>query len=222
MDNLNSVSPRKISLFVFDFDGTLVDTLADISNSVNLTLRELGLSTLEVDAIKDCVGRGVVRLMTGALKGTGYTALDHAVELFRKHYSEHLVEQTDFYPNCRETLEYFSDKTHAIFSNKPEDFIKRILDELNFKQPFKSILGGDSLENKKPHPQGLTELMKRFKLSPEEVLMVGDTAIDIEAGKRAGVQTCGVAYGLGDPAALKESGPDYMIHDFSELKKLFC
>ena len=120
MDNLNSVSPRKISLFVFDFDGTLVDTLADIADSVNLTLRELGLSTLEVDAIKDCVGRGVVRLMTGALKGTGYTALDHAVELFRKHYSEHLVEQTDLYPNCRETLEYFSDKTHAIFSNKPD------------------------------------------------------------------------------------------------------
>ncbi|MEE9258430.1 MAG: HAD-IA family hydrolase [Nitrospinaceae bacterium] len=213
--------PRNISLFVYDFDGTLVDTLADIASSVNLALRELGLRPLDRETVKTCVGKGVVMLMTRAVEGTRFSDIPKAVEIFRKCYSEHLVDETDFYPNCRETLEHFSEKTHAIFSNKPADFIERILTELDCRKPFQFILGGDSLENKKPDPQGLHLLMEKFGVSPREVLMVGDSSLDIESGKAAGVHTCAVTYGMGDPEALRASQPDYSIDEFSELKLLF-
>jgi len=217
---LTPQQPVKISLLVYDFDGTLVDTLDDIAGSVNRTLKELGLRTLSRDAVRACVGRGVVELMTRALKETGYTDIEKSVDLFREHYSRHLVEHTDFYPHCREILEHFSGKTQAIFSNKPEEFVRQILQRLNATAPFQHILGGDSLKNKKPDPQGLHLLMEKFNVPAEEVLMIGDTAVDIEAGRAAGVHTCAVSYGLGDPEALRNSRPHYSIDSMADLKLL--
>ncbi len=212
---------KKISLFVYDFDGTLVDTMADIADSVNLALSEMKLNTLSRETIRNNVGGGVVNLMTRSLMGSGCNDIDTAVSLFRSHYNNHLLDQTDFYSNGRETVEYFSDKTNAILSNKPVAFIEKILEVLNFRQPFDSVLGGDSLDVQKPNPKGLHLLMSKFDYSAEQVLMVGDGAIDVETGKHAGVLTCGVTYGLGDPNALRDSKPDYLIDDLAQLKKLF-
>ena len=212
---------KKIFLIVYDFDGTLVDTLADIADSVNLALSEMELNTLSRETIRNNVGGGVVNLMTRSLMGSGCNDIDTAVSLFRSHYNNHLLDQTDFYPNGRETVEYFSDKTNAILSNKPVAFIEKILEALNFRQPFDSVLGGDSLDVQKPNPKGLHLLMSKFDYSAEQVLMVGDGAIDVETGKHAGVLTCGVTYGLGDPNALRDSKPDYLIDDLAQLKKLF-
>ena len=108
------------------------------------------------------------------------------------------LDQTDFYPYGREIVEYFSAKKNAILSNKPFVFIEKILRSLDFLQPFDSILGGDSLDVQKPDPKGLQFLMSKLNCSPNQVLMIGDSAIDIETGKQAEVITCGVTYGLGD------------------------
>ena len=215
-----NAEPKTLSLIVYDFDGTLVDTLADIADSVNLALKELNLRSLSREIIRAYVGGGMHRLMEQALNGTGYDDIKHAVTLFRKHYGDHLLDQTEFYPNTRETVEHFSNKKNAIFSNKPAAFIERILNALDFRHPFHAVLGGDSLDTRKPDPSGLHLLMRQFNCSPEQVLMVGDSAIDIETGKRAGAWTCGVSYGLGNSQALQESQPHYMIDDLSRLKAL--
>ena len=100
---------KKISLIVYDFDGTLVNTLADIANSVNLALAEMNLTTLNRETIRGNVGNGVVNLMTRSLIDSGCNDVETAVALFRKHYNRHLLDQTDFYPGGREVIEHFSD-----------------------------------------------------------------------------------------------------------------
>jgi phosphoglycolate phosphatase len=211
---------KKISLIVYDFDGTLVDTLDDIALSVNLTLKELGRPHLDKEVIKTCVGNGVVMLMTRALNGAGEEDIDNAVRLFRKHYADHLMDNSAFYPNCREMIDFFSNRKQAICSNKPEDFVRKILAGLDCLHPFPSIIGGDSFKTRKPDPEGLNHLLAQYGLSPDEAVMVGDSAVDIETGRNANVLTCAVTYGMGDNDAIKAHKPDWTIDDISELKKL--
>ncbi len=211
---------KRIALIEYDFDGTLVDTQDDISISVNLALKELNVRQLDTEVIKTCVGRGVATLMTRALNGTGFSDIDHAVQVFRRHYAEHLMDHTRFYPNCRETIEHFSDRKQAILSNKPEDFVRKILENLNCLDPFPSIIGGDTFKTRKPDPEGLNHLLAQYRLSPDKVVMVGDSALDIETGKSAGVLTCAVTFGFGDREALLSQQPDWVIDDISELKEL--
>ncbi len=212
---------RKISLIVYDFDGTLVDTLFDIADAVNLSLNELGLRTLSRATIRKYVGKGVERLMAQSIDGTGYTDLPRAVELFRRHYSENLMNHTRFYPSGREILDHFRDKKQAICSNKPEDFVRRILQSLESLDPFDAILGGDSVKSKKPDPEGMLHLLDRFQCAPEMAVLVGDSPVDIETGKRAGVYTCIVNYGFGNPKEIASANPDCCIDHLSELKDLF-
>ena len=214
------MNKRKITLIVYDFDGTLVDTLFDIADAVNLSLDELGLRTLSREAICKYVGKGVERLMAQSIEDTGYSDLSHACQLFRKHYSENLMNHTRFYPAGREILHHFRDKRQAICSNKPEDFVRRILVSLKSLEAFDAILGGDSLTTRKPDPEGLLHLLDRFQCSPEQAILVGDSPVDIETGKRAGVYTCVVSFGFGDAAEIAAAGPDCSIDHLSQLKDL--
>ena len=212
---------RKTSLIIYDFDGTLVDTLFDIADSVNLSLVDLGLPQLPRKTIRKYIGKGVERLMTQALEGSCFTDIPRAVALFKKHYSENLVKHTDFYPYGREILEHFRNKKQAICSNKPEIFVRKILESLDGLQHFQTIVGGDSVKNKKPHPEGLDLILKQLKVSPDEAVLIGDSPVDIETGKRAGVYTCVVNYGLGLPEEIAAASPDCSVDCLSKLKGMF-
>ena len=212
---------KKIFLFVYDFDGTLADTFEDIAHSVNLALSEMNLKPLDRETIRKNVGSGVVNLMSRSLSSWGCNDVETAVSLFQKHYDIHLLDQTKLYPNARETVDYFSNKKNAILSNKPISYIKKILDSLNFQNSFDLTLGGNSLDSRKPDPKGLLTIIKKLNCLAENVLMIGDSAVDVETGRNAGVLTCGVTYGLGDQSSLHDSKPDYLIDDLSKLKSLF-
>ena len=212
---------RKTSLIIYDFDGTLVDTLFDIADSVNLSLVDLGLPQLPRKTIRKYIGKGVERLMTQALEGSCFTDVPRAVALFKKHYSENLVKHTDFYPHGREILEHFRNKKQAICSNKPEIFVRKILESLDGLQHFQAIIGGDSVKTKKPHPEGLDLILKKLKVSPDEAVLIGDSPVDIETGKRAGVYTCVVNYGLGLPEEIAAASPDCSVDCLSKLKGMF-
>jgi phosphoglycolate phosphatase len=207
-------------LLVFDFDGTLVDTKLDIADSVNRTLQELELPTLEHQTLYTFIGKGVNHLMSQSLKQVGYYDLPRATEVFMRHYEDHLMDRTDLFPNCRETLDHFSHKENTILSNKPTRFITQILDALNWRAPFSTIIGGDLMAENKPDPGGLLHMLEQHKVRPKEALMIGDSLVDIETGKRAGVRTCGVTYGHAGRESLQSAQPDWIIDDLSELKQL--
>ena len=213
---------RNISLIVYDFDGTLVDTLFDIADSVNLTLADLSLSPLPREMIRKYVGKGVERLMLQILNNTNFTDIPRAVSLFKKHYSENLVNHTDFYPHGREILKHFKNKKQTICSNKPEDFVRQILESLNGLHLFDAIIGGDSVKAKKPDPEGLNSILDQLNVLADEAVLIGDSPVDIETGKRAGVYTCVVNYGLGFEEEIAAAKPDCSIDCLSELKELFC
>jgi len=181
----------------------------------------MNIQSLSRETIRRNIGSGVVNLMSRSLEGSGCDDVEMAVSFFQKHYNNHLLDQTKLYPNGREVVEHFSKKKNAILSNKPISFVEKILTELNFLSLFDSVLGGDSLSERKPNPMGLQLLMTNLNCPVKEVLMIGDSAIDIETGKNAGVITCGVTYGLGDPVSLHNSKPDYLIDNLSNLKSLF-
>ena len=207
-------------LLVFDFDGTLVDTKKDIVDSVNRTLTELNLRTLDRETLSTFIGKGVSHLITRSLEGTGCDDLPRAIDAFMRHYKAHLMDQTDLFPNCRATLEHFTHKENTILSNKPTRFIAQILDALDWHAPFSTIIGGDLMPEKKPDPGGLHHILEQHGMRPEEALMIGDSLVDIETGKRADVKTCGVTYGHAGRTSLETAQPDWIIDDLSELKHL--
>lgn len=206
-------------LLVFDFDGTLVDTRRDIVDSVNRALEELGLRTLDRATLCTFIGKGVNQLMERSLEGSGYGDLPRAIKAFMSHYEAHLMDHTALFPNCRETLDHFSGRPITILSNKPTRFITQILDALEYRAPFATIIGGDSVAAKKPDPVGLHHIMQQHGVSPEDTLMIGDSQVDIETGKRAGVRTCGVTYGHAGRASLETAQADWIIDDLSQLKQ---
>ena len=211
---------KNISLIVYDFDGTLVDPLEDIALAVTLSLHELKLTKLPVTTIQQYVGHGVDNLMRQSLQGASDKEVHRAVKLFRKHYGEHLTDQTDFYPHGREILEYFSDRKQAICSNKPEDFVRRILADLKAEHYFCGVVGGDTVDVKKPDPKGLLKLIADASVSANQTLMVGDSVVDIQTGKSAGTKTCVVTFGNGDPEEMRTHTPDTMIDSLADLKTL--
>jgi phosphoglycolate phosphatase len=206
-------------LLVFDFDGTLVDTKKDIADSVNRTLKELELRTLDREILHTFIGKGVNHLMTRSLEGTGYADLPRAIDAFMRHYEAHMMDQTRLFPNCRGMLEHFAHKENTILSNKPTRFITQILDALDCRTPFSTIIGGDRMPAKKPDPGGLHHILEQHRVRQEETLMIGDSLVDIETGKRAGVKTCGVTYGHAGRESLESAQPDWIINDLAELKQ---
>ena len=212
---------KKIRLFVFDFDGTLVDTKRDIAESVNLTLAQLDVRTLPDETIYSYIGRGVGPLLARALEKTGVDNIPSAVEIFIKYYDERLLDHSVFYPNCRETLSFFSGKTLTICSNKPRRFITKILKGLGSLEQFTTIVGGDGPAQKKPHPQGLLDILSAHAVSPDEAVMVGDSPIDVETGRKAKVKTCAVTYGLSERKCLEDAQPDWTVDDFADLRRIF-
>ena len=204
-------------LLVFDFDGTLVDTKKDIADSINRTLEELELRTLDRETLYTFIGKGVNHLITRSLEGTAFNDLTRATDVFMRYYEAHLMDHTRLFPNCRETLEHFSSKENTILSNKPFRFITQILEALDCRTPFSTIVGGDSMPAKKPDPAGLLHILAQHDARPEDALMIGDSLVDVETGKRAGVRTCGVTYGHAGRESLESAQPDWIIDNLAEL-----
>ncbi len=220
---------------LFDLDGTLVDSRADLINSVNLMLAELGRKTLPDARVLNFVGEGARLLVERALKadqnghnghnGHGAAApgpdlnydIDYALEVFRRHYRAHLLDQTRVYPEVEQTLSRLAHIPKAVVTNKPYDFAVALLEGIGLASYFEVVFGGDSLAERKPSPMMLIEAAQSCGAQALECLMVGDSRVDVEAGKAAGMKTCGYIPGFRGRTELVEAGVDYVIERFSEL-----
>ncbi|GMR04310.1 MAG: HAD family hydrolase [Thermodesulfobacteriota bacterium] len=212
----------KKDLLIFDLDGTLIDSGDDIATAANMTLAAMGHEARSIEAIKENIGWGVRMLLEGLMPGEGDDRILEARKKFLSFYGEHLTDETYIYPGVVETLSYFreSGKTMAVVTNKPEGLSRRILDELSLKDFFMMLIGGDTLENRKPHPEPLEKVMAVSGFSPPETAFVGDSPVDSETGTKAGVFTIGVSYGFRDVKELESAGFGIIIDRFSELRAL--
>lgn len=214
------IKKRGVELIIFDLDGTLIDSRIDIANSVNYTLKQLGLNPLDDKIILGYVGDGVRSLIERALSPSNLHLFEKGLDTFLSYYSEHLLDNTFFFPGVTETLKFFSYKKMAVISNKPEALSINTLKGLGIYNFFKSVVGGDSLEQKKPAPEPVLKVLEDLNVDREKAIIVGDSYVDIEAGKAAGIMTCGVTYGFKIRDAILKAGPDFMIDHLAELKEI--
>jgi len=225
------MAKNQFSTIIFDLDGTLFYTSDDIANCANLTLERFGFEKIDKARIISHVGGGIhnsiSRILGDAIHNDpeyvwkdGF--VDKVVKEYRDFYSKHFLDTTRPYPGVAKTVERLYDQNYrmAVISNKSVDYTKAIIKHFDMDQYFPIILGGDSLENKKPHPQSINFVMDQFNTLKNESLIVGDTEKDIQAGKNAEIKTCAVSYGMRDIAELQPLDPDYVINKFDELNTI--
>lgn len=213
---------KSISLLIFDLDGTLIDSKRDLANSVHWTLSDLNLPQVTDEIIYSYVGNGVrplIQKSVGEVQGPQY---QEALKIFKAYYHAHLLDNTLPYPGVEEMLDHFRSKKKAIFTNKAQEFTDPILKGLKLYDQFDAVMGSDAGFPKKPDPAIVHHLLEKFPCSPQQTVLVGDSKVDMETGKNAGILTCGVTYGFRPPEEVREAGPDFVIEKLIELKKLFC
>lgn len=208
---------RKYDLFVFDLDGTLIDSAQDIANAANAARGQFGLTPLPLETIKNFVGRGVVRLLKDVFESEDPQIIEQAMALFFKFYDENCLVHTRLYPFAIEMLEMMKPKPLVILTNKPKNFSDKIVSGLGLSKYFKWVLGGDSFSTKKPDPEGLLWITNELKISPKRTLFVGDSAVDFETGRRAEVTTALLAQGFCDRKSLEKLSPDWLFQDVKEM-----
>jgi phosphoglycolate phosphatase len=185
---------------LFDLDGTLIDSRADIALAVNLTRQDFGLPPKSIEAIVACVGEGVRFLIERA--SPEYPELWEAMLLRqREHYSQHLLEQTTLYPGVIQTLQTLREIGWrlGVVTNKPGIFTRPILEGLGVLGYFGAVIGGGDCPELKPDPAPLrlAAAQMGMTLDPED-WMIGDHVTDLEAGRRAGVKRCFCRFGFGE------------------------
>lgn len=213
-----------MALVIFDLDGTLVDSVDDLCNSVNATRAYMGLPPLPHDLVASYVGNGAPVLIRRAMgPEASEEQVQEALSFFLSYYREHMLDHTRPYPGVLETLE----KLHglgvrmAVLTNKPQRFSRDLCAGLGLAQYFFQIYGGNSFEQKKPDPIGIRTLMQEAGAKPAETWMVGDSATDVLTARNAGVRSVGVTYGI-SPHTLKETPPDFLIDSITELPQLLA
>jgi phosphoglycolate phosphatase len=204
---------------LFDLDGTLVDSVADLAASANFVRAQRGGQPLSEDVVREFVGDGAKILMERVVADLD---LDPAIALreFRAHYGEHCTEQTVPYPGVSSALGTLPGIRCAVVSNKPQDFTDRVVDGLDLRQFFAVVVGARTKTPVKPHPALLEIAMAELKVEPKDCWMVGDSPNDLLAARAAGCAAIGVSYGLKDRASLEEQKPDALLDDFPSLMPL--
>jgi phosphoglycolate phosphatase len=187
-----------VRAFLFDLDGTLIDSKLDLVNSVNFMLREMQRDVLPLATVASYIGHGAPRLVADAL-GPDAAEADRkrGLEIFLAHYDEHNLDATRAYPGVVEGLEALQDRPMAVLTNKPVKMSVEILEALGLRKYFRAVYGGDSFEKKKPDPAGAQAILRDLGAQPREAAMVGDSDVDIKTARNAGMFAVAVNYGFG-------------------------
>lgn len=208
-------------LVIFDFDGTLINSMPDLAQALNNTLSTLQLPQAELSQVESWIGNGMPKLVERALIHAGAnTALQQqAQQLCLSYYQNSFCDKTYLYPHAISLLSTLKaqGKHLALATNKPSQFVQPMLNRLNIATYFSLWLGGDDVLYKKPHPEMLHRCMQQFDVTPAATLMVGDSQNDIQSARNAGVEVVAVTYGYNHGHPVSDDNPDYLIDSLDEL-----
>jgi phosphoglycolate phosphatase len=216
----------KLKLLIFDLDGTLVDSRADLIQSVNAMLHHFHRPELPGEVIASYVGDGAPMLVRRALGDPDDERfVQEALEYFLAYYRVHKLDNTHAYPGVKEALEAIrgqngSDRLMAVLSNKPVNPSRAIVEALGLGDFFVRVYGGNSFQTKKPDPLGVRTLLEETGTRSDESIIIGDSSIDVITGRNAELWTCGVTYGFA-PRTLDDAPPDVLIDSPQELAQIF-
>ena len=211
-----------VDALLFDLDGTLIDSKKDLALSVQQLQRRYRVSVNSESEIGAFIGDGVVKLVQRALPRLPERDWDEAVSAFKHFYRRHCLDHTKLYPGVRTVLQHFKGKKMAVVTNKPVRISAHLLDALGVSSSFQVLIGGDSLPQKKPHPEPVVSALKTLGLGrSKRAVMVGDGPNDVAAGRAAGIFTCAIRSNIGDPKKLRQSEPDFWLKRIADLPHHF-
>jgi len=223
------VNFKEKNLIIFDLDGTLINSIPDLTLAINKMLLQYKLLPLTVEEVTPFIGNGAKHLVKRALEHaipdqkTAIELLEQAIVTFFSAYQEVICNDTYLYPGVLETLKYLNKKKYqlVICTNKPFAFIEPILDKLSIKQFFSCWIGGDSLAHQKPDPAPLIYLANEVNITLDKCVMVGDSKNDILAAQKAGITNIGMSYGYNYNENIADYNPTIVADNFIELQDIF-
>lgn len=207
-------------LIVFDLDGTLADTLADLAGAVNHALAVRSLPVYPVEDYRHFVGNGVDNLIRSTMADRYTPSLAAEVKAdFNAYYAAHYLDHTTAYPGVAEVLSRLSDDgvMTAVISNKPDAFVPDILSSLYPAHRFSHAWGQREGVARKPAPDALLQVISLCGVAPDEVLYVGDSDVDVHFAHAAGVRVCGVGWGFRGVDELRAAGADRIVRTAEQL-----
>lgn len=209
-------------LFVFDLDGTLVNSVYDIADALNTCLTQLGKPEYPLEEYYRMVGDGMYMLCRRALPEGTQEEVDRLVAMYSRRYRENCCVRTRPYDGMLQLLKDLQQQgvKLAILSNKPHDQTLAVVSTLLPGIEFFCVRGQSDAFPRKPDPAALQALMELAKVSPEETVYIGDSDVDVYFGKNAGVQTVGVSWGFRGEPELKTAGADHIAANPEELKQI--
>lgn len=209
---------------IFDLDGTLIDSLEDLANSVNETLNEFNLPLHTVDKYKYFIGNGAKVLIQRACENCNVNdeLLDTLHKRFEIIYKDKINSKTKVYKGIYELLSKLEEINlqKAILSNKPHAFTIDYANKFFKDFTFVNISGQKDNIPKKPDPQVALNILEEFKLEAKDVYFIGDTKVDMQTAKNAGMIAIGVLWGFRDEKELRENGADYIVSTPDEIWEL--
>lgn len=212
---------KKVDLMIFDFDGTIADTGADLVSSINHTLTTMRLNPRSSEEILSFVGDGVKKLIEKSLGENYKERLEEAIRIFSGHYEKHLMDQTVLCPHIEDVLKYFNHKMKVILTNKHYHLTLAIAHALHIDRYFMEIVGADTTPFQKPDLRVVEYLLTKYNADPRKTVIIGDGVNDIAVAKYAGILSCAYLNGLGNRQTLLRMEADFYCEDLIEINSVF-
>ncbi len=212
----------KLKAAIFDLDGTILDTLGDLFNSVNYSLKLCNLPSRTIDEVRSFVGNGIRLLIERAVpQNTPIEITDKCFEIFKSYYKNHSSVLTKPYPGIAELLKELKNNgiSLAVVSNKA-DFAVQALVEQYFPRVFDFAVGEKENIRRKPAPDSVLCALNYLNVNKSEAIYIGDSEVDIETARNAGISCIAVLWGFRDEKFLCSLNPDYIVSKPSEIAEV--
>lgn len=201
----------RVRAFLFDLDGTLIDSKQDLVSSINAMLRDTGRTEQPTELVASYVGHGAPQLIASVLGAdSSEQERREALAIFLSRYQQKKLDETRAYPGVADALTKLAGNPMAVLTNKPAQVSVEILEGLGLAKFFQAIYGGDSFEKKKPDAGGALTALRELGAAPADSAMVGDSDVDVQTARNAGMFAVGVNYGFGQHDRKKQPADLYV------------
>lgn len=216
-----SIKNSAIDTVIFDLDGTLVDTFPDVSACINRALTAMKRDPLPPERAKTAIGPGKEVFLRTILGDDAEREEERFLKIFRGFYITHCLDNTTLFPGMETVLTELASHRLIVATNKPGAAARRILAGLGVLSCFAFVVSPEQVEQAKPAPDMIEYALKRTGGDTASAIIIGDTELDMQAGKNAGITTVAALYGYGDAGRISAASPDYSVHSPLEIMTLF-